>query len=226
MIDLERIPHDNPIGINISGPSCQCERTLHLNANLAEIICVIDRSGSMNSIRSDAIGGFNRFLEEQQNHPGDARLSLVFFNHEYVVIHEGVSIQQVPPLSDVTFVPEGMTALLDAVGRTIGDVGKRLAEMPEQDRPFKVIFVILTDGEENSSRVYTLEQIRGMIEHQRAVYSWEFVFLAANQDAFAAAERLSIPRDNTDGFSATKSGTATAFCTMSSMVKLHRKPRG
>jgi uncharacterized protein YegL len=108
-----------------------------MNQNLCEIGFVLDRSGSMNTMKDEAIGGINAFLESQQKLPGEARLTLVLFDHEYIVVHDGVPIKEVPPLDNHSYVPRGTTALLDAIGRTINTIGERLNKTPEQDRPGK-----------------------------------------------------------------------------------------
>jgi hypothetical protein len=179
--------------------------------NLVEIICVIDRSGSMEAIKSDAIGGFNTFLDAQKKLPSEAKMTVVLFNHGYKFIQKGTDIRDVPPFDQKTYVPEGTTALLDAVGRTIDDTGKRLADTPEGERPEKVIFAILTDGLENASKDYAREKIHGMIKHQRENYAWEFIFLAANQDAFAEAEKLCIDRNMAYNFAADSDGIKDAM---------------
>ena len=193
-----------------------------MRADLTEIAFVLDRSGSMNPIAADAIGGFNTFLASQQALPGEARLTLVLFDHEYLVVHDNVAIRQVPPLDAKTFVPRGMTALLDAVGRTIDDVGVRLAATPEEQRPAKVIVAILTDGQENASRDYTFSRVAGMIKHQQEKYSWEFLFLAANQDAIAAAGALSIGAKDAIAFQATGQGIRNANAQLNERVTLSR----
>ena len=180
-----------------------------------EIVCIIDCSGSMDSIRSDAIGGFNSFLREQKEHPDKALFTLVLFNHKYNLIYNGIDLQTAEPLNDVSYVPSGTTALLDAVGRTIDDVGDRLGNTPEDRRPSKVIVAILTDGLENASRDYSRDRVFSMITHQREKYSWEFIFLAANQDAFATARALSIDISNTMSFSSTGAGIRRAHRKMS-----------
>jgi hypothetical protein len=195
-----------------------------MNQNLVEIARVVDRSGSMYSITTDAIGGFNAFLEGQKADPGSARLTLVLFDHEYQVVHESADIQSVPPLNEDTYEPRGSTALLDSLGRTIDDTGKRLAAMPEDERPRKVIVAILTDGMENASQHYSHGKISEMITHQRDVYDWDFVFLAANQDAIAEAGKLSIGADHAIAFAATAQGVREAYTTMSDRVSASRRP--
>lgn len=160
-----------------------------MNTNLTDITLVVDRSGSMQSIQSDAEGGINAFIQDQSKQPGEALLTLVQFDTEYEFIHRGVPIATVPPYQ---LHPRGSTALLDAVGRAVNETGERLAKMPEADRPGLVVIVVMTDGHENSSREFTKAQIKQMIEHQQQTYNWQFIFLGANQDAFAEAGALGI----------------------------------
>lgn len=189
-----------------------------MRSDLTEIAFVLDRSGSMNPIAADAIGGFNTFLASQQSLPGEARLTLVLFDHEYLVTHNNVDIRSVPPLDSAAYVPRGMTALLDAVGRTIDDVGARLATTPEEQRPAKMIVAILTDGQENASRDYSFATLASMIKHQQEKYSWEFLFLAANQDAIAAAGALSIQPKDAISFQATGQGVRQAHAALNARV--------
>ncbi|MFA6654109.1 MAG: vWA domain-containing protein, partial [Candidatus Delongbacteria bacterium] len=149
-----------------------------------QLICVLDRSGSMESVADDAIGGFNTFIEEQKKQPGTMSVTLVLFDHEYLVPFKNKDIMKVEPLNRKSYVPRGVTALLDAVGRTVNEAGSELSKKKEKDRPEKVIVCILTDGLENASKEFKIEQIKKLIEHQKEKYSWDFVFLAANQDAF------------------------------------------
>jgi uncharacterized protein YegL len=195
---------------------------LKMNMDLVEIACVVDRSGSMASICSDAIGGFNSFLANQKTQLGSTRFTLVLFDDQYDVIHNGSDIQVVENLNTTTFVPRGSTALLDAIGKTIDDIGARLSRTPEPERPGKVILAILTDGEENSSEVYTPEKVEAMLRHQQEKYQWEVVFLAANQDAIMAAKKLAIPSENAFNFCASPEGVEMAFSALSDDIN-HRR---
>jgi len=188
----------------------------------AEIICIIDRSGSMEAIADDAIGGFNTFLQQQKKVPGEANLTFIQFDTEYEVLHENKPLKDVPQLDNSTFEPRGCTALLDAVGKTIDNTGKRLSDIPEANRPDKVIVAILTDGQENSSKTYTLSEVNDMITKQQNIYSWEFIFLAANQDAFAEAEKLGICKQNAFNFESTSKGLQNAYKNMNDRVLEYR----
>jgi uncharacterized protein YegL len=161
-----------------------------MRQDLTEIVLVVDRSGSMESCRSDAEGGVNTLIEEQKKGAGEARLTLVQFDTEYEFVHQTVPIKDVPRYA---LIPRGGTALLDAVGKAIAQTGERLKALPEDQRPGLVVFVIVTDGQENSSREYSKAAIKKMIEEQQTKWKWQFTFLGANQDAFAEAGGLGIP---------------------------------
>lgn len=154
-----------------------------------DITLVVDRSGSMTSIRDDAEGGVNHFIATQALGRGENRVTLVQFDTVSEIVVQGLPASGVP---SYRLVPRGMTALLDAVGEAIDSTGKRLAEMPEESRPGLVVFVIVTDGRENCSQKYDKRSIRRMIRHQQGKYSWQFTFLAANQDAFREGGSLGI----------------------------------
>jgi hypothetical protein len=195
----------------------------HKGMDVTEIICVIDRSGSMESIRSDAIGGFNRFLADQQEPEDPARLTMVLFDDQYDVAYNGMDIHTVPPLTTRTFVPRGMTALLDAIGKTLNTVSARLAEIPAEDRPEKIIVAILTDGHENASREFSLPVIREMISHYSNDLKWDFIYLAATQDAFSEAQKIGISADCTMRFAANKAGIQGSYSSMSEAIGLKRR---
>lgn len=190
-----------------------------MRKGFVEIVSIMDQSGSMNNIKNDAIGGRNSFVQEQQNLEGfDASFTEVFFSTEVKVVSENVPIKEVQPLTTATYRPGGGTALLDAIGISIDRVGKRLANTPEEQRPEQVIFVIMTDGEENSSFKFNNSQIREMVQHQTDVYKWNFNFLAANIDAFAAGASLGISAGQTQSYEATPLGTRKAMRSASSSV--------
>jgi hypothetical protein len=157
--------------------------------DLSDITVVLDRSGSMSLCKDDAEGGLNDFIKRQKEGPGSASFTLVQFDNVYEFVHRAVPIAQVP---HCPLVPRGSTALLDAVGRAIAETGERLGAMPEADRPGLVVFVIVTDGQENASKEFTLDKVKEMIRHQQDVYKWQFTFLGANQDAFAAGGRMGV----------------------------------
>lgn len=194
-----------------------------MKSNYTDITVVLDRSGSMEKVREDTIGGFNGFLNEQKNTPGQATITLVQFDDQYQIDYEAIAVQHARPLNTSTFVPRGWTALLDAIGRAINATGARLAKIPEAQRPEKVVFVILTDGEENSSKEFSLGRINKMIQHQKDIYSWEFVFLGANLDAITVAKNLGINTSHALHYAHNAAGTQAAFSSLSKNVQDYRQ---
>jgi uncharacterized protein YegL len=176
-----------------------------MRSDLTDITLVVDRSGSMQQIQGDAEGGVNAFIEGQAKEPGDVLLTLVQFDTEYEFVHSGVRIQDVPTYK---LVPRGATALLDAVGRAINETGERLAKIDEQKRPGLVVFVVMTDGHENSSKEFTKIKLKEMIERQQDKYKWHFTFLGANQDAFAEAGGMGMHDSGVANFAMAKVGAA------------------
>ena len=182
-----------------------------MRENLTEMVFVLDRSGSMSGLVADTIGGFNDLIEKQKKIEGRAYVTTVLFDHEYEVLHDHVALEEVAPLTDKEYFARGSTALLDAVGRTIDAVGARLSATAEEERPAHVVFVITTDGMENSSREYTAQRVRGMIEHQQQKYSWQFVFLGANMDAVSEARKLGISAKYAADFTPSHSGVRKMY---------------
>jgi uncharacterized protein YegL len=173
-----------------------------------EIVVVLDRSGSMESVRTDAIGGFNTFLKEQKAAPGEANLRIVLFDDKYETLYNG-PLRDAPELTERTFVPRGLTALHDAMAKAVVETGMKLDALPEHEKPDKVIFVTLTDGYENASREYNQQSVRDMVTHQEEKYSWKFVYLAAGQDAVLEAEKLGVTLSC--DYLGTAQGTASAY---------------
>lgn len=163
-----------------------------MNPHLTKIAYILDRSGSMGSMQQAAITGFNRFVSSQLDVAGEARLTLVQFDDCYEVHVLALPIEQVPQLDTRSYVPRGSTALLDAIGRTIVETHARLQTLPADQLPGKVVIAVFTDGQENASQTHSASQISEMIRIHREQHGWEFLFLAANQDAIAAAGRLHI----------------------------------
>jgi uncharacterized protein YegL len=190
--------------------------------NRDEVVLIIDKSGSMQAIKDDAIGGFNSFLEQQRNIDREANVTFALFDDRYQLVHDGKDIQEVEDLTKSTYQPSGMTALLDAVGRTVDRVGERLDALPESEKPENVIVFILTDGMENASSDYNKDQVKEMIEHQQSKYDWEFIYGGANQDAFAEAGGLGIKEQNTFNFEATGKGTRKAYENSSELMASFR----
>lgn len=192
------------------------------NANLTLIAVILDRSGSMQPLREATIAGLNEFLDIQRKDPNETLLHMVQFDNHYDIVRDFVPLRDVKTLTQADFEPRGGTALFDAMGRTITEVGARLAAMPEATRPGKVVVVIQTDGEENASREYRIEHVREMITHQREKYGWEFVFLGANVDAFASAQSFGILRSQTLQYNANVVSTRALYATASNALNSYK----
>lgn len=173
------------------------------NPNLTHLYFLLDRSGSMQSIKGDTEGGYNAFMAEQRSQPGECTVTLAQFDNEYEEVYRDRPIADVPPLA---LHPRGSTALLDSIGRLITDAGARLAALPEHDRPGVIIVGIMTDGHENASREMTHAAVKRLIEQQTTDYGWQFLYLGADQDAIevgasigvAAAQAMTFSRGRVD----------------------------
>lgn len=176
----------------------------------SELVFILDKSGSMTGLESDTIGGFNSLVKKQKAEEGVARVTTVLFDHRYTLLHERLPLKEVQPLTNKEYEPEGTTALLDAVGRTIDSLLENLIGIPKESYP-SVLVVIITDGEENASKDYSLQRIRKRIEFCKESEGWEFLFLGANIDAFAAAENIGISRGKTATYHADAQGVGVNF---------------
>lgn len=179
-----------------------------------EIIFVIDASGSMAHLVGDTIGGFNGFIESQKLLDGKASLTTVLFDSSWRILHNGVDLHEVKPMTTADYVAGGMTAMLDAIGETINRVQDRHDELGAE-KPENVLFVITTDGEENSSRKYTKSQIEKMIKHQTNGHGWKFMFLGANMDAVNEATSIGISSDYSTNYAYSSKGVSDVYTTMS-----------
>jgi uncharacterized protein YegL len=193
--------------------------------NLTEIAFILDQSGSMESIKAGTLEGVNAFLDQQKKENSDypVRFSLTLFSTKIEARHSSIPVTEVPSLNDTTYLPDGGTALLDAIGITIDSLGKRLAETLEAERPAKVIVAIMTDGEENSSRVFTWDQINEKIKHQTEVYKWEFLFMGANQDAIANASRINISVESSTNYYQQDGSAKHVLRAMSASVRYSKR---
>ena len=196
-----------------------------MNKNLTEIVYILDRSGSMSGLEKDTIGGYNSFLEKQKKEDGDAVVTTVLFDDKYDMVHDHVDIKKVKLLTNKEYFARGMTALLDAIGKTINHVGNRHKYALDSEVPGKTIVVITTDGFENASREFTSDKVKSMIEHQKKKYGWEFLFLGANIDAVETAKNFGITREFAVTYEADEDGTALNFESVSNVVSDVRASR-
>ena len=193
-----------------------------LNNNLTEIVFILDRSGSMKHLTDDTIGGFNSLVEKQKSEPGEALLTTVLFDDQYEILHNGINLNEVQALTKSQYWARGTTAMYDAIGKTINEVGHRLSNTPEQCRPGKVIFVITTDGMENASREFTQAKVKEMIQHQTEKYSWDFIFLGANIDSVQQAKSIGISEEYAANYCATVDGLSSMYCAVDAAVASSR----
>ena len=177
-----------------------------MNNNLTELVFILDRSGSMAGLESDTIGGFNSMLSKQRNEPGDAYVTTVLFDNRCELLHDRIPLTGVADITARDYFVRGSTALLDAIGRTIRKIDHAQSHTAASHRPARTVCAIITDGMENSSREYRVQQIRAMIEAQKEK-GWEFLFLGANIDAIGAASRIGIHADRAVNYHADSEGT-------------------
>ena len=200
-----------------------------MKKDLTEMVFILDKSGSMAGLEKDTIGGFNSMIERQKKAPGEALVSTVLFSGESVVIHDRVELDWVGPMTEREYFVGGCTALIDAIGGAIHHIGNVHKYIREEDRPGHTIFVITTDGMENASHRYTAGQVKAMVERQKEVYGWEFLFLGANIDAVETASHFGIREDRAVNFHSDAKGqrlnydvVSDAMCSVRSAEPLTR----
>ena len=194
-----------------------------MKKGLTELVFILDKSGSMGGLETDTIGGYNSMLAKQQEVEGECHITTVLFDNNYELLHDRIDIKAVSPISEKEYQVGGSTALLDAIGRTIHKIGNAQKHTADDYRAEKVMFVIITDGEENSSREYSAEKIKAQIERQKEKYGWEFVFLGANIDAIETAGRFGISADRAQNYHSDSEGVELNFRIISEAVAKYRE---
>ena len=194
-----------------------------MRKGLAEIVFILDRSGSMSGLEGDTIGGFNAMIEKQKKEEGEAYISTVLFDDRTDVIYDRVPIGKIEPMTDRQYYVRGCTALLDAIGGAVHHISNVHKYAREEDRPEKTIFIITTDGMENASRTYSYCDVRRMISNQKERCGWEFIFLGANMDAIEVAGRFGISADRAVTYENDSEGTVRNYQSMSSTVSGMRR---
>ena len=182
-----------------------------------ELVFILDRSGSMSGLESDTIGGFNGMLTQHRSEGGDVLVSTVLFDHENEVVHDRVRIADVPTLTSKEYYTRGCTALLDAMGDAIHHIKNVHKYARAEDRPARTMFIITTDGMENSSTRYTADQVRAMVKQQEEA-GWAFVFLGANIDAVEVAGGLGIRPEFAAEFACDAAGVRENFASLGAMT--------
>ncbi|MBE6755073.1 MAG: VWA domain-containing protein [Ruminococcaceae bacterium] len=191
--------------------------------NITEMVFILDRSGSMQGLEKDTIGGFNSMIEKQKELDGECYVSTILFDDRSEVLHDRVKLSCVPKMTEKDYFVRGSTALLDAVGGAIHHIGNIHKYARPSDVPAKTIFVITTDGMENASRYYSAYDVKRMIEKEKEKYGWEFLFIGANIDAGLEAEKIGIDRNRSVNYTASPRCTANLYNVVEKTVRNYRQ---
>lgn len=195
-----------------------------MKKNYTHVAILIDKSGSMNSIKSDVIGGFNELIQKQKEVPGELTVTLVQFDCnlglKYDVINNFSSLDNVQLLNESNYIPRGTTPLNDAFAKLINETGEILSRKDESERPEKVLIISITDGKENASVEHSKESLKALIDHQEKQYNWQFMYIGANQDAFEEGGSRGIKANYT--FDANSKGTQKMSKVMSATLASYR----
>ena len=189
-----------------------------MKKRLTELVFILDRSGSMVGLEKETIGGYNSLIEKQKKSQGEVYVSTALFDGISEVLHDRIPLCEIQPMTEAEYYVRGCTALLDALGGAIHHIGNVHKYTKEEDRPEKTLFIITTDGMENSSRRYTYDKVKKMVERQKEKYGWEFLFLGANIDAIEVAGRFGIGADRAVNYECDAVGTAVNYKVLSKAV--------
>lgn len=190
-----------------------------MKKGLTELVFILDKSGSMSGLEKDTIGGFNSMLTKQQELDQECFITTVLFDNNYELLHDRINLKAVSPLTNKEYSIGGSTALLDAIGKTINKLISVQKHTAQEYQAEKVMMIIITDGEENSSREYSADKIKSLIENQKTKYGWEFIFLGANIDSVETASAIGIDADRATNYHADKAGVSVNYMAMSDVVK-------
>ena len=182
-----------------------------MRKNLTEVVFILDRSGSMSGLETDTIGSFNSMIQKQKRETGQALISTVLFNNYSKVLYDRADVQKIPQMTEADYFVHGCTALLDTIGGAIHHIGNVHKYARPEDVPEHTIFIIMTDGMENASHIYSSDKVKQMIERQKEKYGWEFLFLGANIDAIETAGHFGIDADKAANYQCDGEGTALNY---------------
>lgn len=193
-----------------------------MKKGLTELVFILDKSGSMSGLETDTIGGYNSMLAKQKAVEGQCYITTVLFDNNYELLHDRIDIKAINPITGNDYQVGGSTALLDAIGKTIHKIANVQKHTANDYRAERVMFVIITDGEENSSREYSAEKVKALIEKQKTKYGWEFIFLGANIDAVQTAGQFGIGPDRAVDYIADSAGTKLSYAVMADTMASFR----
>ncbi|MBP3442310.1 MAG: VWA domain-containing protein [Clostridia bacterium] len=186
--------------------------------NTTELIFILDRSGSMAGLESDTIGGFNSMIKKQKNQDGKCYVSTVLFDDRIEVVHDRVELSSIKEMTGNDYYVRGCTALIDAIGLSIRHIANIHKYARPEDVPENTLFVITTDGMENASHQFSSDEVKRMIEKEKAKYGWEFIFIGANIDAVETAKQFGINSDRAVNYHADSKGTKVLYEAVSDAV--------
>ncbi len=192
-------------------------------ADTTEMVFIIDKSGSMSGLESDTIGGFNSNITKQLETGENVLVTTVLFDTKFITLHDRVNITKIEKMTKNDYTPGGSTALCDAVGNTINRIKYAQQYLKEDEKPNKTMFVIITDGQENSSREFSSSQIKKLITEQKKEHDWEFIFLGANMDAVETANTYGINADRAVTYMSDFVGTTTAWNAIAGLTSCFAK---
>lgn len=193
--------------------------------NVTELVFILDRSGSMEGLEKDTIGGFNSMIEKQKKQEGECFVSTIIFDSVSEVIHDRVKLEKIKPLTEKEYYVRGSTALIDAIGEAVDHISNIHKYSRPEDVPESTMFVITTDGYENSSRKYTSDKVKKMVERKKQKYGWEFLFIGANIDSVETAGHFGIDPDRAVNYHADSMGTSVLYEAVGNTVSAVRKHR-
>ncbi len=196
-----------------------------MDQSLMELVFILDRSGSMSGKESDTIGGFNSLIEKQKGEEGDALVTVVLFDDQYEVLYDRVSLKTIPKMTTKEYFVRGSTALFDAVGKTVNHIKAVQDGTEEASRPGKTMFVIITDGLENSSREYRSDVVKNLVE-TRKKEDWEFLFIGANIDSAAEASKIGIDECRAASYEDSDAGLNSVYAAVGNVVRSARRSKG
>lgn len=192
------------------------------NNQITELVFILDRSGSMAGLESDTIGGFNSMLNQQKDNKGKTYVTTILFDNVSEVLHDRILLEDIPQMTRKDYVVRGCTALLDAIGGAVNHIDNIHKYARKKDVPAHTMFIITTDGQENSSKVYNIDNVRKMIEKHKKKYGWEFLFIGANIDAVETASEFGIESNRAVNYCADSKGTQVLYQSLAAPISAMR----